>query len=44
MKPAEAALLAGIPEDPSLWDPVAQPEAARARRDLVLRLLSTRAT
>jgi penicillin-binding protein 1A len=33
---AEAALLAGIPEDPSLWDPVAHPQAAKARRDLVL--------
>jgi penicillin-binding protein 1A len=32
----EAALLAGIPEDPSLWDPVAHPQAARDRRDLVL--------
>ena len=27
LKPAEAALLAGIPEDPSLWDPVAHPRA-----------------
>ena len=35
--PAEAALLAGIPEDPSLWDPVAHPKLARARRNLVLR-------
>ena len=34
---AEAALLAGIPEDPSLWDPVAHPRLARARRNLVLR-------
>ena len=34
---AEAALLAGIPEDPSLWDPVAHPKLARARRNLVLR-------
>jgi penicillin-binding protein 1A len=33
----EAALLAGIPADPSLYDPVANPRAARARRDLVLR-------
>jgi penicillin-binding protein 1A len=33
----EAALLAGIPEDPTLWDPVAHPNLARARRDLVLR-------
>jgi penicillin-binding protein 1A len=39
MKPAEAALLAGIPEDPSLWDPVAHPTAAKVRRDLVLRQL-----
>src|SRR4029079_678335 len=39
MKPAEAALLAGIPEDPSAWDPVAHPQAAKARRNLVLRLL-----
>jgi penicillin-binding protein 1A len=37
MQPAEAALLAGIPEDPSLYDPVAHPAAARARRDLVLK-------
>lgn len=36
---AEAALLAGIPEDPSLWDPVAHPNLARARRNLVLRQL-----
>src|SRR5579884_1921112 len=34
---ADAALLAGIPEDPSLWDPVAHPKLARARRNLVLR-------
>jgi penicillin-binding protein 1A len=39
MKPAEAALLAGIPEDPSLWDPVAHPAAAKQRRDLVLQQL-----
>ena len=39
MKPAEAALLAGIPEDPSLWDPVAHPKLARARRNLVLKQL-----
>ena len=36
MQPAEAALLAGIPEDPSLYDPVAHPQAAKARRNLVL--------
>jgi penicillin-binding protein 1A len=39
MKPAEAALLAGIPEDPSTWDPVAHPRAAEGRRNLVLQLL-----
>jgi len=37
MQPAEAALLAGIPEDPSLYDPVAHPAEAKARRNLVLR-------
>jgi penicillin-binding protein 1A len=36
---AESALLAGIPEDPSLYDPVAHPRTARARRNLVLRLM-----
>jgi len=35
----EAALLAGIPEDPSLYDPVHHPAAARARRATVLRLM-----
>ena len=39
MRPSEAALLAGIPEDPSLWDPVAHPKLALARRNLVLRQL-----
>jgi penicillin-binding protein 1A len=39
LKPAEAALLAGIPEDPSSYDPVAHPKAAEARRNLVLQLL-----
>jgi len=39
LQPAEAALLAGIPEDPSLYDPVAHPAAARARRNLVLKLM-----
>lgn len=33
----EAALLAGIPADPAGYDPVARPEAARERRELVLR-------
>ena len=36
VNPAEAALLAGIPEDPSLYDPVAHPGFARERRNLVL--------
>ena len=35
----EAALLAGIPEDPSLYDPVTHPTSARARRTEVLRLM-----
>ncbi|MFL5962620.1 MAG: PBP1A family penicillin-binding protein [Gaiellaceae bacterium] len=39
MRPSEAALLAGIPEDPSFWDPVAHPKAAKARRNFVLRQL-----
>ena len=39
MKPAEAALLAGIPEDPSRWDPVSHPVAAKLRRNVVLQQL-----
>ena len=35
----EAALLAGIPEDPSLYDPVTHPQSARARRATVLDLM-----
>jgi penicillin-binding protein 1A len=35
----EAALLAGIPEDPSLYDPVTHPRAALARRAVVLHLM-----
>jgi penicillin-binding protein 1A len=35
----QAALLAGIPEDPSAYDPVAHPRAATRRRALVLRLM-----
>ena len=35
----EAALLAGIPEDPSLYDPVAHPADAKARRTVVLTLM-----
>jgi penicillin-binding protein 1A len=36
---AESALLAGIPADPSRYDPVANPDAARERRRLVLRAM-----
>jgi penicillin-binding protein 1A len=36
---AESALLAALPKAPSHYDPRAHPEAARARRDLVLRLM-----
>ncbi len=35
----QAALLAGIPEDPSRYDPVAHPRTAERRRALVLRLM-----
>jgi penicillin-binding protein 1A len=35
----EAALLAGIPADPSRYDPVAHPRAAEGRRTVVLRLM-----
>jgi penicillin-binding protein 1A len=35
----EAALLAGLPQAPSLYDPMLHPEAARARRDEVLAAL-----
>ena len=36
---AEAALLAGIPSDPSRYDPVTNPKAARERRNLVLKAM-----
>ncbi len=36
MTVAEAALLAGIPKDPTLYDPIAHPRHARARRQQVL--------
>jgi penicillin-binding protein 1A len=35
----EAALLAGIPADPTNYDPVAQPVVARGRRDVVLQAM-----
>jgi penicillin-binding protein 1A len=37
LEPAEAALLAGIIQSPTAYDPVTHPAQARARRDLVLR-------
>jgi penicillin-binding protein 1A len=36
---AEAALLAGIPSDPARYDPVANPAAARERRNTVLKAM-----
>jgi penicillin-binding protein 1A len=37
LKPEEAALLAGVVANPSAYDPVAHPLAAKRRRDLVLK-------
>src|SRR5919206_272755 len=37
LRPEEAALLAGVVANPSGYDPVAHPVAARQRRDLVLK-------
>jgi penicillin-binding protein 1A len=37
LEPAEAALLAGIIQSPTFYDPVTHPAAARARRDVVLK-------
>jgi penicillin-binding protein 1A len=36
LTPAEAALLAGVVSSPSMYDPVANPTAAKKRRDVVL--------
>jgi penicillin-binding protein 1A len=36
LQPAEAAMIAGIVASPSAFDPIAHPEAAKRRRDLVL--------
>src|SRR3954452_24694292 len=36
LQPQEAALLAGMVSSPTAYDPVAHPEASKARRDLVL--------
>lgn len=38
---AETALLAALPKAPSNYDPRRDPDAARARRDLVLRLMAS---
>jgi membrane peptidoglycan carboxypeptidase len=38
---AQAALLAGIPQSPALYDPINRPEAALARRNQVLDLMAT---
>jgi penicillin-binding protein 1A len=37
LDPADAALLAAIPKSPTAFDPLANPDAALARRNLVLR-------
>jgi penicillin-binding protein 1A len=37
LKPEEAALIAGVVANPSAYDPVAHPAAAKRRRDLVLK-------
>jgi penicillin-binding protein 1A len=37
---AQAALLAGIPSDPTRFDPKTNPRAARERRDLVLQMMA----
>jgi penicillin-binding protein 1A len=37
LKPEEAAMIAGVVASPSAFDPLAHPQAARRRRDLVLR-------
>lgn len=39
---AEAALLAGIPQAPSKYDPYSNPEEAKQRRDLVLEVMLNR--
>lgn len=39
---SEAALLAGLIQSPALYDPYTNPEAARDRREVVLRLMRTR--
>ena len=41
LEPHEAALLAGVVASPSGYDPLADPDAAKARRDLVLNRMLT---
>jgi penicillin-binding protein 1A len=36
LSPAEAALLAGMIQSPTYWDPIEHPQAAQNRRDMVL--------
>jgi penicillin-binding protein 1A len=36
LSPAEAALLAGMIQSPTYWDPIEHPQAAQDRRDVVL--------
>ena len=40
LEPHEAALIAGVVASPSGYDPIANPEAARARRNLVLQRMA----
>jgi penicillin-binding protein 1A len=40
LQPQEAALLAGMVSSPSAYDPIAHPEASRARRNLVLQRMA----
>jgi penicillin-binding protein 1B len=42
LDPAESALLAAMIRGPSLYSPLRNPEAARARRDLVLQMMTER--
>lgn len=37
---AECALLAGLPQSPAVYDPLSDPEAARQRQQVVLRLMA----
>ncbi len=37
---AQAALLAGLPQSPAIYDPIVNPEAAKARQQVVLNLMN----